>query len=149
MSDAFEKTFVVRRTGCRGADAFADGEQRSQLGSAHLRDRPSARRSSALELPELECVGRVEEVQRQRLLRHTELTGPHANSEVTVTFEAVEGGTRITITHAGFGQSDAWHGALGGMTIGWDQAIADLCFFSTDGVPRNGSRPPSATPVPG
>jgi uncharacterized protein YndB with AHSA1/START domain len=134
-SDAFEKTFVVGVPIARAWAAFADGRERSNWEA--LRYDIDARPGGRLhwELSGIECDGRVEEATPPHRLRHVELTGPHADSEVTVTFEAVEAGTRVTITHAGFGDSDAWRGALGGMRIGWDQAIADLHLYLQTGVP--------------
>ncbi|HEX4982175.1 MAG TPA: SRPBCC domain-containing protein [Ilumatobacteraceae bacterium] len=135
MSDAIEKTFVVEVSTARAWEVFTDGDERSKWEAVTYEIDPRPGGRVHWELPGLECEGRVDDVELHRLLRHTELTGPHADSEVTVTFEEVEGGTRITITHAGFGDSEAWRGALGGASIGWDQAIADLIFYLTTGVP--------------
>jgi uncharacterized protein YndB with AHSA1/START domain len=134
VSDAIEKVFMVAVPAARAWQAFADGAERSKWEALdyEIDARPGGR--LRWELPHVECEGRVEEVEPHRLLRHTELTGPHANSEVTVTLEEVEGGTRITITHAGFGDGDTWRGALGGTSIGWDQAIADLVLYLRTGV---------------
>jgi S1-C subfamily serine protease len=56
------------------------------------------------------------------------------NAEITVTFEEVAEGTRITITHAGFGEAEHWNEWLEGTSIGWRQAIADLVAYLTTGV---------------
>jgi uncharacterized protein YndB with AHSA1/START domain len=128
-------TFVVGVPVARAWRAFADGEQRSKWEALTFEIDPRPGGRVHWELPGLECDGRVEEVEEHRLLRHTELTGPHANSEVTVTFESVDAGTRISITHAGFGDSDAWRGALGGLSIGWSQAVADLVLYLRTGIP--------------
>jgi S1-C subfamily serine protease len=52
-----------------------------------------------------------------------------------VTFEATDTGTRVSITHAGFGSADAWDEWLDGTSLGWDQAIADLYLYVETGVP--------------
>jgi uncharacterized protein YndB with AHSA1/START domain len=127
-------TFVVGVPVARAWDAFADGEQRSQWEALRFEIDPRPGGLLHWELPGLECDGRVEEVDEHRLLRHVELTGPHASSEVTVTFESVDAGTRITITHAGFGDSQTWRGALGGLSIGWSQAVADLVLYLQTGL---------------
>lgn len=55
--------------------------------------------------------------------------------EITVVFEDVESGTRITITRAGFG-SDAGDWEVFGQsnTLGWDEAITDLIAYVHTGV---------------
>jgi predicted metalloprotease with PDZ domain len=70
----------------------------------------------------------------QKLLRHRELDGPHTKTEITVTFEEIADGTRITITHAGFGESEGWDEWLEGTTLGWNQGIADLIAYVETGV---------------
>jgi uncharacterized protein YndB with AHSA1/START domain len=133
----------------RAWEAFANGAERSKWEAVNyeIDTRPGGH--LRWELPNIECEGRVEEVEPHRLLRHTELTGPHASSEVTVTFEEVEGGTRITITQAGFGDSEAWRGALGGLSTGWDQAIADLILYLRTGVPARRFTIPLGNPGAG
>lgn len=55
-------------------------------------------------------------------------------TEVTVTFQAHEGGTRITVTHAGFGDGAEWVGQLQGHAHGWSQVLADLVLYLETGV---------------
>ena len=86
-------------------------------------------------LPGIESSGRVEEADRPHRLRHIEFDGPHTGSEITVTFEAVGEGTRIVITHAGFGSAEHWDEWLEGTELGWSQAIADLIVYLRTGVP--------------
>ena len=84
-------------------------------------------------MPGIESSGRVEEADRPHRLRHIEFDGPHTGSEITVTFEAVGEGTRIVITHAGFGSAEHWDEWLEGTELGWSQAIADLDRVSPHG----------------
>jgi uncharacterized protein YndB with AHSA1/START domain len=98
-----EKTFTVAVPVARAWEAFADSHERSQWEAVEYEIDPRPGGLLRWTLPGIEATGRVEEVQVHHLLRHTELTGPHAGCEVTVGFEEVTGGTRITITHAGFG----------------------------------------------
>ena len=69
----------------------------------------------------------------EQLLRQHEQTGPHADSVVTITFEAVGSGTQISITHAGFGDGP-WGEWLESTSLGWDQGIADLVAYLETGV---------------
>jgi uncharacterized protein YndB with AHSA1/START domain len=129
-----EKSFVVAVPRARVWDAFTDAEERAKWDAAtcEIDLRPGG--AFNWSLPNIESTGRVEEVEPERLFRHSDRTGPHANSEVTVTFEEVEGGTRVTITHAGFGDGDEWLGKLEGVTFGYDQALADLIAYLQTGV---------------
>lgn len=54
--------------------------------------------------------------------------------EITVVFESVETGTKITITRCGFGDAEAWEGFGQSNTLGWDEAIADLKLYVRTGV---------------
>lgn len=135
MTKQVEKTFTVAVPAARAWEAFADSRERSQWEALEyeIDARPGGRLRWAL--PGIEATGRVDEVRPHRLLRHSELTGPHAGSEVTVTFEEVTGGTRITVTHAGFGSAEHWDEWLEGTALGWEQAIADLIVYLHTGVP--------------
>jgi uncharacterized protein YndB with AHSA1/START domain len=129
-----EKTFTVRVPVARAWAAFADSHERSQWEAAEyeIDARPGGR--VRWTLPGIESTGRVDEVVPNRLLRQVDLSGPHTTAEITVTFEEVEGGTRISITHAGFGTGEDWDEWLEGTSIGWDQAIADLIVYLHTGV---------------
>ncbi|MEX1255257.1 MAG: SRPBCC domain-containing protein [Dehalococcoidia bacterium] len=79
----------------------------------------------------------VLEFEPGRMFRtRTELTGsegwgiiPGAR-EMTVVFEATDTGTRITITHSGFGE----RADLSGVSRGVDETIADLILYLETGV---------------
>lgn len=82
-------------------------------------------------------VGRVEEIEPQRRIRWTQEPGIlPGQTEVTVVFEAVEHGTRIEITHAGFGDGRDWTDELQAHTLGWNQVIADLILYLDHGIRR-------------
>ncbi len=134
MSRKFEKTFVVNVPIARAWRAFAETEERSrwEADPFEIEARPGGK--VRWELPGIETKGRVLEVEPQRLLRHAEESGPHAGQEVTVTFEEVEGGTRIHITHAGFGDGAEFDDALEATQLGWSMAIADLIVYLETGV---------------
>lgn len=79
--------------------------------------------------------GEVLEVEPERLLRHSEAAGMlPAATEVTVAFESVDGGTRITITHAGFGDGPEWGDAFESHSLGWNECIYDLVLYLMQGV---------------
>ena len=130
----YERTFTVGVPVARAWEAFADSHERSQWEACEyeIDARPGGRVHWVL--PGIESNGRVEEVVPQTLLRHRELDGPHTKAEITVTFEEIADGTRITITHAGFGESEGWDEWLEGTTLGWNQAIADLIVYLETGV---------------
>ncbi len=86
-------------------------------------------------LPGLECEGRVEEVVPERLLRHTENNGPHAQTQVTVRLEPDGEGTRVEVIHTVHGEGEAGEAMVELVTHGWGQAIADLLFYVETGVP--------------
>ncbi len=134
MSRKVAKTFVVAVPVERAWSAFADSHERSQWEAAEYEIDPCPGGLVRWTLPGIEATGRVEEVDSMRLLRHTEVTGPHSGCEITVTFEAVDGGTRINITHAGFGSSENWDEWLEDTSLGWSQAIADLIAYLHTGV---------------
>lgn len=53
-----------------------------------------------------------------------------------MTFEEVTTGTRVTMTHFGFGDDDTWAAVtdqLEGRLLGWSEAIADLAIYLQTG----------------
>ena len=133
MTPPLEKTFVVAVPPSRAWAAFADPIERSRWEATTYDIDPVPGGRVHWTLPGLETTGVVDAAEPERLLRYTEGDGPHSGSVITVTFEAVDNGTRISITHAGFG--DAWDEWMEGTSHGWDQAIADLIFYLETGVP--------------
>ena len=115
MTRKVEKVFTVAVPISRAWEAFADSHERSQWEAAEYEIDPRPDGIVRWKLPGVEATGRVEEADPPRLLRHTELTGPHAGCEVTVRFEEAGAGTRIVITHSGFGSAGGclrWGGLL-------------------------------------
>ncbi len=132
MSGKVEKTFEVAVPVARAWQAFADSRERSQWEAVEFEIDPRPGGRVRWMLPGYEAQGRVEAVEPERLLRHTESAGPHAKTEVTVRLEPVEGGTRISITHAGI--PDDGPGDVASTSLGWSQAIADLTVYLERGV---------------
>lgn len=134
MTRKIEKTFTVGVPVGRAWAAFAESEQRSQWEACEYEIDPVPGGKIRWTLPGLESQGHVEEVVPEQLLRYVESSGPHTDSEITITFESVDDGTRISITHAGFGDVDDWGEWIEGTSLGWTQAIADLVVFLEHGV---------------
>jgi uncharacterized protein YndB with AHSA1/START domain len=128
MSNRVEKSFFVSVTPARAWRAFADSHERSQWEASEyeIDPRPGGRLSWAL--PGHACEGRVVEVVPERLLRHTEGSGPHAETEVRVELEPEGAGTRVRITHSGLGDE------VDSVSLGWGQAVADLIVYLERGV---------------
>ena len=133
MSGRVEKIFEVAVPVARAWQAFADSRERSQWEAVEFEIDPRPGGRVRWTLPGYEAHGRVEEVEPERLLRHTEGAGPHAETEVTVRLQPVEGGTRISITHSGI--PDEGPGDVESTSLGWSQAIADLVAYLERGVP--------------
>jgi uncharacterized protein YndB with AHSA1/START domain len=136
MSRKFEKTFVVAVPVERAWSAFTDPDELTKWQSPVYEIDPAPGGALRWQIPPWEPVdGLVHEVDENRLLRYDEDAGMHAGrTEVTVTFESVESGTRITITHAGFGDGADWQDQLEGHALGWTQSIADLVLYLEAGV---------------
>lgn len=82
--------------------------------------------------------GRILEFEPCRFLRWEEGPGHiPGTTEVAVTFEVTENGTRIHIVHSGFGDSGDWLGKAQAVTQGWGNCIADLILYLETGVRFN------------
>ena len=130
-----EKTFAVAVPVARAWEVFVDGNERAQWEATTYEIDPVPGGRVHWTLTGLESTGHVEEVVPEKLLRYVEGEGPHINSEITATFEAIAEGTRISITHSGFGDVDDWGEWIEGTSLGWSQAIADLILYLETGVP--------------
>jgi uncharacterized protein YndB with AHSA1/START domain len=60
---------------------------------------------------------------------------PAGTLDMTVVLEATDSGTRVVITHSGFGDGEDWALLLEAMTMGVDEGIADLVLYLETGVP--------------
>jgi uncharacterized protein YndB with AHSA1/START domain len=133
VSDKIEKVFSVAVPVERAWAAFTDSAERSKWEAAVYEIDPVPGGKVRWELPGIVSEGVVTEVEHLQRLQHVEGSGPHAQTEITVTFVELGGATTITVTHSGFGTPgvDDW---FEGTSLGWDQAIADLCCYLTTGV---------------
>ena len=143
MNLKYERTFTVSVPVQRAWRAFTDPQEIR----AWFTPRTVATEARAGENVTFDVAGvtqfeiNVNEIQPERLLRYTQGPGvtPGA-TEVTVIFEAVEGGTRITITQEGFGEGAEWLESLQGLTMGVNESITELILYLETGVsfPRHG-----------
>lgn len=77
----------------------------------------------------------IVEVEPGRRLTYREGPGVlPVTTEVTVTFEEAEAGTRVTITQSGFGEGVDWQAKIDGVGLGWDQTLAALDLYLRTGV---------------
>ena len=134
MGPRFEKTFVVAVPRGTAWRAFADSTERSRWEAPVHGIDPKPGGRIHYEFPDGTANdGVVQEVKLGQLLRHIEPHGP-GETEVAVLFEDVEGGTRITIVHSGFGEGGDWVGIFEATSLAWTQAIADLVVYLERGV---------------
>jgi uncharacterized protein YndB with AHSA1/START domain len=77
----------------------------------------------------------VEEYEVNRRLRYTERhEGRPFTTEVTVVFEEVSTGTRVTFTRAGFDDGGEWDALFKATAHGTDETLADLVLYVETGV---------------
>ena len=60
--------------------------------------------------------------------------GLGAATEVVVTLEELDAGTRLDLEHLGLGEGPAWEEAIAGYFAGWLQALAALGVLVESGV---------------
>jgi uncharacterized protein YndB with AHSA1/START domain len=137
MSDKYERTFAVAVPVERAWRAFTNQEELEAWWAPEVREfdpRPGGRVHYAMPgFAEVE--GTVEELEPERRIRWSE--GPGllpGTTDVTVTFESIATGTRVTVTHAGFGEGEEWIDELESHTLGWNEVIADLVLYLEHGV---------------
>jgi uncharacterized protein YndB with AHSA1/START domain len=148
MSRSFERTFSVNAPVDRAWAAFTDPRQReawSEETVAAFEATPGGRVAFMIYgHGESVVEGKVEEVEVNRRIRWTE--GPGLlpwPTEITVTFESIETGTRITVVQAGFAEGPEGDNELEGHRRGWDRILADLALYLETGIafPRFNPRP--------
>jgi uncharacterized protein YndB with AHSA1/START domain len=78
---------------------------------------------------------KVEKLDAQRLLR-TRMSGGNipGSTVMTAAFEQIDGGSRVTLTHEGFGDALQWEVFGTSFSRGWDEAISDLLVYVRTGV---------------
>jgi uncharacterized protein YndB with AHSA1/START domain len=148
MSRSFERTFTVLAPVDRAWAAFTEPRQREAWSDetvAAFEATPGGRVAFMMDQHgEAVVEGKVEEVDVNRRIRWTE--GPGLlpwPTEITVTFESIDTGTRITVVQAGFAEGPEGDNELEGHSRGWDRILADLALYLETGIsfPRFHPRP--------
>jgi uncharacterized protein YndB with AHSA1/START domain len=131
-----EHTFVVAVPVERAWAAFTDSHERAQWEAPTYEIDPQPGGKLRWRIPPWDTVeGEVLEVDPNRKLVMTEGEGVlDGATRVTVTFESVDEGTRITVVQAGFGDGARWLDQLEGHRHGWLRAIRDLVLYLETGV---------------
>jgi len=77
----------------------------------------------------------VEQFDAPKLLR-VKMSGGNVpgHVETTTVLEETETGTKVTLTHLGFGDANAWEIFGGSFSTGWDEATTDLMVYVHSGV---------------
>lgn len=138
----YERVFSVSVPVARAWSAFTDPAE-LEVWFSHRFDADMDAQRAVAESPGGPVGFAVTEyVEGERLGYRQWAASPETGIEVTVVFEAIDGGTRITMTQAGFGsgsilESDA-------VKNGMDEALADLVLYLEHGV-----RYPRHRDVPG
>jgi len=131
-----EHTFVVAVPVERAWSAFTDSHERSQWEAPEYEIDPQPGGKLHWRIPPWPTVeGEVLEVEPNRRLVMSEGEGViEGATRVTVTFESVDDGTRITVVQAGFGDGARWRDQLEGHHYGWELAIRDLVLYLETGL---------------
>jgi uncharacterized protein YndB with AHSA1/START domain len=138
MTSTYRRTFTVAVPVARAWQAFTEPAELSAWLAPSI-GRFEAQPGGRIEFSVggAHAEGRIEEIEPEHLLRWSEAPGIlPGTTEVTVVFEALEHGTRIEITHAGFGEGHDWIDELQSHALGWDRCITDLVLYLERGVRR-------------
>jgi hypothetical protein len=118
VDDRFEATFVVQTPPRDVWNALSASE--------------AAREDGTYWLPGFEASVSAIEVDEGRRLRARKDTQPCEGTEIVVTLEAVESGTKVTVVQSGFGP---WFDSMAEwLEIGWSHIVADLHLFLERGI---------------
>lgn len=139
MGGTFEKTFVVAVPVERAWKAMTDPEE---LNKWYFPFKVGEDGTTQTEILGEKRTSEVVDFEPGRMFHtRTTLTGREGfgvlpgTREMTVVFEAIESGTRITITNSGFGESEDLSGVMRGLA----ETIADLILYleTTVAFPRH------------
>jgi uncharacterized protein YndB with AHSA1/START domain len=131
-----EHTFVVAVPVERAWQAFTDGAERSRWEAPEyaIDARPGGKLRWRLP-PWAPVDGEVLEIEPHRRLVTAEGAGIlEGATRVTVSFESVEHGTRITVVQSGFGTGAGWQDQLEGHRHGWLRSLRDLALYLETGA---------------
>jgi len=129
---SYERTFSVSVPPERAFRAFTDPDELTQWFAKKF-ERNEQDSAGEADTPGGPMNFEVTQIKDDELLCYRQWSAsPDVGIDVTVVFEPVDGGTRITVTHAGFGgdsilNSDSVH-------RGMDESYADLVLYLERGV---------------
>jgi uncharacterized protein YndB with AHSA1/START domain len=129
---SYERSFAVSVPAERAFRAFTDPNELTQWFAKRF-DPSEDQEAGQAATPGGPMNFEVTQIKDNELLCYRQWgASPDAGIDVTVVFEPVEGGTRITVTHAGFGgdsilNSDSVH-------RGMDESYADLVLYLDRGI---------------
>jgi uncharacterized protein YndB with AHSA1/START domain len=136
MSTEYEKTFSVRVPPERAFRAFTDPNELEQWFTPKF-DADSEEGAAGVKAEAASPGGQVHfevtQIKDDELLCYRQWAAdPETGIDVTVVFEPVEGGTKITVTHAGFGGDSIL--TSDGVRNGMAETFADLVLYLDHGV---------------
>jgi uncharacterized protein YndB with AHSA1/START domain len=138
MDSNYERTFVVKVPVERAWKAFVDPRQREAWISPPGRDQLEHPGRGFLADDSFSIPVKIGDVDENKHLswhvEHTLPSGTRAWVEVSVTFEAVALGTRISITRSGFGEGEEWEIESQNTGLGFEQELIDLVAYLETGV---------------
>ena len=114
MKDGFEATFVVHAP------------------TEVVWERLSGREGDLWRLPSFEGLGEEMHVEPGQQLHVRKVTEPCAGTEIVITLEHEESGTKVTVVQSGFGAM--WTFAADALEVGWRHILADLALYLERGV---------------
>jgi uncharacterized protein YndB with AHSA1/START domain len=136
MSNDYEKTFSVRVPPERAFRAFTDPKELEQWFTPKFEadaDEGAAGVKADAASPGGDVHFEVTQIKDDELLCYRQWAAdPNTGIDVTVVFEPVEGGTRITVTHAGFGGDSILNSDS--VRNGMFENYADLMLYLDHGV---------------
>jgi hypothetical protein len=114
MEDGFEATFVVHAP------------------TEVVWERLSGRKGDLWRLPSFEGLGEEIHVEPGQQLHVRKVTEPCAGTEIVITLEHEESGTKVTVVQSGFGAM--WTFAADALEVGWRHILADLALYLERGL---------------
>lgn len=129
---SYERTFSVSVPAERAFRAFTDPDELTQWLATRF-DPNDERNAGEAATPGGPMNFEVTQIKDDELLCYRQWGASRDTGiDVTVVFEPVEGGTRITVTHAGFGGDSILNSD--GVHRGMDESYADLVLYLERGI---------------
>jgi uncharacterized protein YndB with AHSA1/START domain len=138
MSQQYERSFVVKVPVERAWRAFVDRRERETWVSPPGRDQIENPGKGFLGDDSFSIPIKIGDIDPHKHLswsvEQALPSGTRGWVEISVTFEAVAIGTRISITRSGFGEGEEWEVASQNTGLGFEQELIDLVAYLETGV---------------